>query len=145
MKPRVCFILTRIIRSSTGVTSTTDGCSLLEMPIATPRTRCCASIADAVTRGRQSASHSLLHTFIVAVAVENGEVFVFAWDGDTLLGTTAKVKLIHRCFIAGGINSFANHTQDLSDYFSPCLGEVKALCPPPSAPAPPSTWGPPPA
>ncbi|KAG0726089.1 hypothetical protein GWK47_037296 [Chionoecetes opilio] len=39
MKPRVCFILTRIIRSSTGVTSATDGCCLLEMPIATPRTR----------------------------------------------------------------------------------------------------------
>ncbi|KAG0725170.1 hypothetical protein GWK47_004773 [Chionoecetes opilio] len=36
MKPRVCFILTRIIRSSTGVTSTTDGCSLLEMPIDVP-------------------------------------------------------------------------------------------------------------
>ncbi|KAG0729957.1 putative ATP-dependent RNA helicase DDX49 [Chionoecetes opilio] len=33
LEGRVCLILTRIIRSSTGVTSTTDGCSLLEMPI----------------------------------------------------------------------------------------------------------------
>ncbi|XP_069985470.1 ectonucleoside triphosphate diphosphohydrolase 8-like, partial [Penaeus vannamei] len=41
----------------------------------------------------------------------HSEIFVFTWKGNKPLGT-ADIKLKDRCFVAGGVNSFATHAND---------------------------------
>lgn len=50
----------------------------------------------------------------------HSEIFVFTWKGDKPLGT-ADIKLKDRCFVAGGVNSFATHANDLGRYLGRCL------------------------
>ncbi|MPC46015.1 Ectonucleoside triphosphate diphosphohydrolase 1 [Portunus trituberculatus] len=65
---------------------------------------------------------------VIDAGSSHSEVFVFSWDGEKPLGT-AEVKLVHRCFINGGINSFASHVEDLPNYFDPCLSEAEGYVP----------------
>ncbi|XP_042216990.1 ectonucleoside triphosphate diphosphohydrolase 2-like isoform X2 [Homarus americanus] len=65
---------------------------------------------------------------VVDAGSSHSEVFVFTWNGEMPLGT-ADVKLLHRCFISGGVNSFATHADDLRRYFGPCLAETEAFVP----------------
>ncbi|XP_063610284.1 ectonucleoside triphosphate diphosphohydrolase 1-like isoform X1 [Penaeus indicus] len=58
----------------------------------------------------------------------HSEIFVFTWEGDKPLGT-ADVKLKHRCFVAGGINSFAAHANDLGRYLGKCLSVAENQVP----------------
>uniref|UniRef100_A0A0P4VYV9 Ubiquitin-like domain-containing protein n=1 Tax=Scylla olivacea TaxID=85551 RepID=A0A0P4VYV9_SCYOL len=70
---------------------------------------------------------------VIDAGSSHSEVFVFSWDGEKPLGT-AEVKLVHRCFIYGGINSFASHVEDLPSYFEPCLSEAEGYVPAPKRP-----------
>lgn len=65
---------------------------------------------------------------VIDAGSSHSEMFVFSWDREKPKGT-AEVELVHRCFIAGGINSFATHTEDLQEYFEPCLSEIKEYVP----------------
>ncbi|XP_047469722.1 ectonucleoside triphosphate diphosphohydrolase 1-like isoform X2 [Penaeus chinensis] len=58
----------------------------------------------------------------------HSEIFVFTWKGDKPLGT-ADIKLKHRCFVAGGINNFAAHANDLGRYLGKCLSVAENQVP----------------
>ncbi|XP_042893755.1 ectonucleoside triphosphate diphosphohydrolase 8-like isoform X2 [Penaeus japonicus] len=58
----------------------------------------------------------------------HSEIFVFSWSGDKPLGT-ADIKLRHRCFVAGGVNSFATHADDLGRYLGKCLKVAETQVP----------------
>ncbi|XP_050700997.1 ectonucleoside triphosphate diphosphohydrolase 1-like [Eriocheir sinensis] len=65
---------------------------------------------------------------VIDAGSSHSEVFLFSWHDDNRLGTH-DVELVHRCFLAGGINSFASHSEDLQGYFEPCLTETKSHLP----------------
>ncbi|XP_045609188.1 ectonucleoside triphosphate diphosphohydrolase 2 isoform X1 [Procambarus clarkii] len=65
---------------------------------------------------------------VVDAGSSHSEVYVFRWNGQMPLGT-ADVELLHRCFISGGVNSFATHAEDIGRYFKYCIAEAETRVP----------------
>lgn len=65
---------------------------------------------------------------VIDAGSSHSEVFVFTWNGEKPLGT-ADVKLLHSCFVSGGISSFVTHPDDLGKYFARCLAETEVHVP----------------
>lgn len=69
-----------------------------------------------------------MYGVVMDAGSSHSELFAFSWPSEKLNGT-GEVSLLHRCYIKGGISSYASHANDLVEYMLPCLQEMENFIP----------------